>query len=211
MAQKLFIKDSAGKILINDFKGALQTDFNINHLDNAEKAFNALRKLRDDLKAIENQGEQLFNDVIIDYINAAIEQRKIETDADIIIALDRFLYEFRRGYQPPAALLNPLLMPIKGVPCLTIAGNYDTRSVTNIIIKKIANFSVVAMTSHDVLVSYRDEQFNLFAGSTNPYETSKNAINDVLKRMAQIDVKRGAIVPAELSQRIGVLKDTVFC
>lgn len=206
--QKLFYTDKKGIVRINDFAGNLSSKGSYQ----GEPADKALKELEDEYKSKEEK-ELLQETFAPEYVPAARRQRDSCTAPRIpehseFAAADRFLKDWDPNYTP---FKNPFLRPGEYSTHLNpSSGVYDTRDIINVMESNIPGFTVELMTSHDVTVSYDGERFNIFAGSSNPYETDKSQINHAITRIAESDLKRSRIQENELSERIEVLKKAIF-
>ncbi|MFH1431281.1 MAG: hypothetical protein ABIG37_02325 [Nanoarchaeota archaeon] len=211
LEEKLFFKDKKNVIRINDFLGELVKEgIPTGFLDDAESSLRLMLK-----KFGKNPEEKKeFQEVVlVDYIKSARYQRDytddwpIEPNTERSMA-DRFLREWDPNYR---AVKHPLLREREYAEHLNpLQTNYDTREVTDVMKANIPGFKVELLTNHDVKVSYMGEKFTIFGGSTVDYETSSNQIDNVIRRIAENDIKREEIEKKDLRERKEVLKKTIF-
>ncbi|MBD3247136.1 hypothetical protein GF378_00765 [Candidatus Pacearchaeota archaeon] len=211
--QKLFYEDDSGEIRINDFLGTLSMEKIDTINQSAEEVLREAEETAEDPEMEQMYSEEVFNPV---YIRTARYQRdedkKFPLEKDSIAGMaDRFLKTWDSNYTP---VIHPLYREMEHEEYLNPRkGVYDSRDVVKLFKDNIGNISNVNVTSHEIPFKYRGVNTKLTAGTIHPYETDKNAVNEALKSIAEIDVKKekhNKDYEIEDYKRVDALKKNIY-
>ncbi|MFC1696911.1 hypothetical protein ACFL1H_01135 [Nanoarchaeota archaeon] len=214
---KILIKDKNGKIKFIDpnyiFYSEIKADTRSKTADEVLKELDEILKGEDELKEVyKDQLEETG------YIDAARRQRDICKDitSGIGRVADDFLKKWDNNYKAFEKPKNPLLVyDEKDAVSPQLPGQrniFDTREILRLMKNNIEGFEIVdnPIGNHDVMVSYKNAQFQVMAGSDNPYEVPRRNIQRTIRRIVREDVRAKRINDDEQNKRYEVLMTSIF-